>query len=126
MPPSRLESIVRTLHIRPGQHVLEIGCGHGIAADLICSRLKTGKFLAIDRSKTMVAAAIRRNARHIAAGLAEFQVAALEDFDPRKEKFDTILAVRVGLFHRESQRAAALVAPWLKPGGSIVTVFDEP
>lgn len=123
---SRLAHIVERLEIRPGQTILEIGCGHGVAADLICQRLRRGKFIAIDRSARMIAAAMRRNARHIAAGIAEFHVADFEAFDPGTLKFDRVLAVRVGVFHRKPQWALAIVERWLKPKGRIVVEYDEP
>jgi hypothetical protein len=37
-----------------------------------------------------------------------------------------VLAVRVALFHREPERARALVAPWLAPGGRVLSVYDTP
>jgi hypothetical protein len=39
---------------------------------------------------------------------------------------DVIFAVRVGVFHREPERARALVEPWLRPNGSGPTLFDLP
>lgn len=106
--------------------MLEVGCGHGVAADLICQQLSGGRLVAIDRSAKMIAAAVRRNARHISAGLAEFHVAELEDFDPGERRFDAVLAIRVGIFHREPERARAIVSRWLKPRGRIIAEFDEP
>ncbi|HEY5894968.1 MAG TPA: class I SAM-dependent methyltransferase, partial [Chthoniobacterales bacterium] len=88
------------MSIRPDDVILEIGCGHGVAAGLICGRLSDGHLVAIDRSTKMIAAAMRRNERHVASGKAEFHVVELSDFDPGDRKFDKILAVRVGLFHR--------------------------
>jgi cyclopropane fatty-acyl-phospholipid synthase-like methyltransferase len=120
----RLRTIVDGLGIRPGDRVLEIGCGHGVAATFVCEA--GGRLTAIDRSAQMVAAATRRNAAWVEAGTAEFLVASLEDADLGERRFDTIFAVRVGLFHREPARARALAARWLAPDGRIVAVFDEP
>lgn len=124
----RLRAIVERLNIAPDDHVLEIGCGHGVAATLVCERLAggSGRLTAIDRSPKMIAAAARRNAAHVEAGRAEFLVARLEELDLGDRRFDVVLAVRVGLFHREPQRARALVEPWLKPTGRLHALFDPP
>ena len=45
--------------------------------------------------------------------------ATLEDVDLGERRFDAILAVRVGLFHREPERARALAERWLAPGGRL-------
>jgi ubiquinone/menaquinone biosynthesis C-methylase UbiE len=121
----RLRAIVDGLDIAPGDRVLEIGCGHGVAATFVCERLDTGRLTAVDRSPKMIAAAEQRNARHVEAGTAEFLVRELEDLDLGERRFDTIFAVRVGLFHREPERARALAEPWLAPGGSLSTFYDE-
>jgi ubiquinone/menaquinone biosynthesis C-methylase UbiE len=122
----RLRRIVEQLDIRPGDRVLEIGCGHGVAATFVCERLQRGRLTAIDRSPKMIEAARRRNAAHVEAGTAEFIVATLEQLDLGDRRFDTIFAVRVGLFHREPDHARRLAERWLAPGGRLVAVFDEP
>jgi cyclopropane fatty-acyl-phospholipid synthase-like methyltransferase len=119
----RLRSVVEQLGIRPGDRVLEIGCGHGVAATFVCERLDGGRLTAVDRSPKMIEAAARRNAAHVEAGRAEFLVARLEELDRR---FDKVFAVRVGLFHREPGRAHGLVEPYLAPGGTVFSVFDTP
>jgi SAM-dependent methyltransferase len=103
----RLRSVVEQLDIRPNDRILEIGCGHGVAATLVCERLEGGRLTAVDRSPKMIEAATRRNAAYVEAGKAEFLVATLEDLELGDRRFDKIFAVRVGLFHREPDRAAS-------------------
>jgi ubiquinone/menaquinone biosynthesis C-methylase UbiE len=122
----RLLSIVDRLELRPDDRVLEIGCGHGVAATFVCERLQGGRLTAVDRSPKMIAAARRRNAAFVEAGLAEFLVGSLEELDLGERRFDKVFAVRVGLFHREPERAHALAARWLAPGGRVSAFFDEP
>jgi ubiquinone/menaquinone biosynthesis C-methylase UbiE len=122
----RLRAIVDGLGIEPDDRVLEIGCGHGVAATFVCERLRGGTLTAVDRSPKMIEAARRRNAEHVEAGRAEFLVAALEDLDLGERRFDKIFAVRVGLFHREPERARALAERWLAPGGTLAAHFDPP
>ena len=122
----RLRAIVDALDVGPSDRVLEIGCGHGVAATFVCERLEGGRLTAIDRSPKMIAAARRRNAAFVEAGGAEFLVASLEDLDLGDRRFDTVFAVRVGLFWRERERAERLVAPWLAPGGVVRAFYDRP
>jgi ubiquinone/menaquinone biosynthesis C-methylase UbiE len=122
----RLAAIVDGLGIRPDDRVLEIGCGHGVAATLVCERLESGRLTAIDRSPRMIEAATRRNAAYVDAGKAEFLVAELEDLDLGERRFDVVFAVRVGLFNRDPERARAYVEPWLAPGGRVHAFYDTP
>jgi ubiquinone/menaquinone biosynthesis C-methylase UbiE len=122
----RLRRVVEALDVRPNDRVLEIGCGHGVAATMVCDLLDSGRLTAVDRSPKMVEAARARNATHVAAGKAEFLVADLEDLDLGDRRFDLVFAARVGLFHREPDRAHQLVAPWLAPGARMHSFYDEP
>lgn len=122
----RLRGVVDRLGIRPGDRVLEIGCGQGVAATMVCELLTTGTLTAIDRSVKMIEAATRRNAAYVASGKAEFLIASLEDARLGDRRFDLVFAVRVGLFHRDPGRAHDLVRPWLAPGGRVLSFFDVP
>ena len=122
----RLRAVVEQLDIRPHHRVLEIGCGHGVAATLVCERLDGGRLTAVDRSEKMIAAATRRNARYVEAGTAEFLVQRLEQLELGDRRFDVVFAVHVGLFHREPARARGLVEPYLAPGGAVHAVWSPP
>jgi ubiquinone/menaquinone biosynthesis C-methylase UbiE len=122
----RLRTVVEHLDIQPDDRVLEIGCGHGVAATFVCERLEGGRLTAIDRSPKMIEAATRRNADYVEAGKAEFLVAELEALDLGDRRFDKVFAVRVGLFHRDPERARSLAEKWLAPGGDVFVFFDPP
>jgi len=122
----RLRRIVDQMNIRPSDRVLEIGCGHGVAATMVCEFLEGGRLTAVDRSKKMIDAASRRNDVYVEAGRAEFLCSDFETLDLGSRRFDKIFAVRVGLFWREPERARALAERWLAPGGELFVEYDEP
>jgi ubiquinone/menaquinone biosynthesis C-methylase UbiE len=114
----RLRRVVERLDPRPGERVLEIGCGHGVAATYVLER--GARLTGIDRSPKIIAAAKRRNARFVEAGSAEFLVAHLENLDLGDRRFDKIFAVRVARLHREPR----LAERWLVPGGIVLSEYD--
>ena len=118
--------MVDEIGVGPDDRVLEIGCGHGVAATLVCERLVAGHYTAVDRSEKMIEAAHRRNAGFVEAGRAEFLVGELETIDLGSRRFDTIFAARVGLFHHDPDRARALAERWLAVGGQLHVFFDTP
>ncbi|WP_369270356.1 class I SAM-dependent methyltransferase [Streptomyces sp. R11] len=125
--PERLTWAVENLDLTPGDRVLEIGCGRGVAAALICERLTSGTVTAIDRSATAVEAARRRNEGCVAAGRAVFRTASLEDSAFPDASFDRILAVNVNLFWvRSPDSELAALRRWLAPGGALCLCWEPP
>jgi SAM-dependent methyltransferase len=125
--PERLSWAVERLDLAPGDRVLEIGCGPGVAVALVCERLTSGTVTAIDRSGTAVEAARRRNATAVAAGRAALRRAALEEADFPDGAFDKIFAVNVNLFWVRSPAAElAALRRWLAPGGALSLCWEPP
>ena len=122
----RIEKMVVAMNIQPNDRVLEIGCGHGIAATLICRMLSGGSYLGVDRSRKMVAAAANRNTNYVSAGVAGFVVGRLEDLDLGQARFDKILAMRVRIFHDQPDEARRLAQRWLAPPGELFVEYDQP
>lgn len=92
------------LAVEPTDQLLEIGCGPGVAVSLVCEKLYDGNITAIDRSAKMIETARKRNADHVASGVASFQTASLEDAELGEVRFDKI-------FHQRRTVLAATVRP---------------
>jgi SAM-dependent methyltransferase len=121
----RLVWAVETLGVRPDDRVLEVGCGHGVAVSLVCERLDGGSVLGIDRSAKMIEMAARRNAAHVAAGRAAFQVAALHEADLGDARFDLVFAIHVPVLLRgDPRRELAIVRSHLGSGGRFALPFQ--
>jgi SAM-dependent methyltransferase len=121
----RLVWAVETLGVRPDDRLLEVGCGHGVAVSLVCERLAGGSVLGVDRSAKMIEMAARRNAAHLAAGRASFQVAALHEADLGAAHFDVVYAIHVPVFLRgDPRRELEIVRSHLAPGGRFALPFQ--
>ncbi|MEW5930562.1 MAG: methyltransferase domain-containing protein [Gemmatimonadota bacterium] len=123
--PARLQWAVDVLGVRPGERVLEVGCGRGVAIELLCERSDAALVVGIDRSPAAVAAAEARNSEHIAAGRARLLHAALAeaDFD---ERFDRVFAVNVNVFWLGPAKELAVVRRVLAPGGRLFLFYEPP
>lgn len=122
----RIHKFVEAMNVQPNDRILEIGCGHGVAASLVCEKLSAGHYVGIDRSLKMVAAATKRNVGFVDAGQAKFVVSTLESYDPGQERFDKVLAMKVRFFHDKPAEAIRLVQHWLAPNGRLFVQDDEP
>ena len=120
----RLAAVVEALGLRPGEQVLEVGCGHGVAATLALEKGVT--FVGVDRSPKMIQAAVKRNRAWVDADKAEFIACELEDLDLGVRRFDVVFASRVGLLHREPERGRRLLSRWLAPHGRLHVFYDKP
>ena len=96
--PERIRWAVETLAVEPGDRLLEIGGGPGVAASLVCEQLKRGRLLLIDRSATAIERTRRRNPEHVTSGRLALETVDAADFDPGEARFDKVFAVNVNLF----------------------------
>jgi Methylase involved in ubiquinone/menaquinone biosynthesis len=59
----RFHQAASLMNIQPHSHILEIGCGVGLAVEQIVLLLKTGTITAIDHSRPMIEKAKKRSAK---------------------------------------------------------------
>ena len=123
--PARIRWAVEILDVQPADQVLEIGCGPGYAAELICERLEKGKLLAIDRSESGVDRTKRRCAEHIAAGRLTVRHIDLATLRVPIKRLDRVFAFNVNLFWvRDCEAEVALLHERISPGGGIYLFFE--
>lgn len=112
--------ITEALSITPADRILEIGCGAGALASLICDRLDRGQVTAIDRSAAAIARASARNADHVATGRAVFHQVDLAEIDLARRRFDKIVAVNVSaLWIVDADNEWNRLLRHLRPAGTV-------
>lgn len=113
------------MDVQPTDHILEIGCGPGYGAELICSRLTKGKLFAIDRSESGVDRTKRRNKRFVDAGRLTVRQIDLATLRVPVRRLDKVYAFNVNLFWvRECADEVLLMHERLVPGGAAYLFFD--
>jgi ubiquinone/menaquinone biosynthesis C-methylase UbiE len=117
---------VQALDPLPHERIVEIGCGHGVAVDLVARRLDTGQVTGLDRSAKMIAMAARRNRAHVEAGRAAFVTADIEMWQPDDGAFDCAFAINVIVFADAADPGIGAVRRALAPEGRLVLVFQPP
>lgn len=122
----RIAWAVEQLGPRPGDHVLELGCGHGVALTLIAERLGgQGSVVGLDRSPKMTAAAAERNADAVASGRVRLVTGDVHAADLGEARFDRVLAIHFPPIQRgDPARELAVVARHLAPGGTLHVAFQ--
>lgn len=107
--------------------MLEIGCGSGVAASLVCARLVEGRMLAIDRSAIQIERTRRRNEAHVASGRLALETVALADLDVGDARFDKVFAINVNVFWLgPADEELARVRRALAPEGTLSLFYEAP
>lgn len=114
---------IETLAPKEGQHILDIGTGHGNALAELAKRTTNGLAAGIDPSEVMVRMASRRNAEAIRAGAINVVAGNANALPFPDGSFDGALAVHVLYFWPDLVRPFAEIARVLKPGGRLVLLF---
>ena len=123
--PPRIRWAVDLMDVQPSDHILEIGCGPGAAAELICERLETGKLFAIDRSESGVDRTKRRCAGFIESGRLTVRQIDLATLRVPVKRLNKVFAFNVNLFWvRSCADEVALLHERVVPGGAVYLFYE--
>jgi arsenite methyltransferase len=112
---------VNQLLIEPGDRVLEIGFGGGVALPSLLSRARF--VCGIDRSDDVVGSARRRFSSNVEAGTADFRIGSVEALPLAEGGFEKALTVNTVYFWTSLEAGMQEICRVLSPGGRVVIGF---
>ena len=123
--PARIRWAVDLMDVQPDDNILEIGCGPGAGAELICQRLVTGRLFAIDRSESGVDRTKRRCAKFVEAGRLTVRQIDLATLRVPVKRLTKVFAFNVNLFWvRDCADEVALLHDRVLPGGAVHLFYE--
>jgi trans-aconitate methyltransferase len=123
--PARIRWAVDVMDVQPNDSVLEIGCGPGAGAELICQKLSTGKLFAIDRSESGVDRTKRRCKEYVDAGRLTVRQIDLATLRVPVKRLNKVFAFNVNLFWvRDCTDEMALLHERVVPGGAVYLFYE--
>jgi ubiquinone/menaquinone biosynthesis C-methylase UbiE len=111
---------VGLLGLGPGDRLLEVGCGPGVAIAAAAGR--GAHVVGVDRSPVMIDQARHRNRQAVRHGQVELHAAPVERLPDLGAPFDAALAVNTLGFWTDPVAALSTMAGKLRPGGTIAVV----
>jgi ubiquinone/menaquinone biosynthesis C-methylase UbiE len=119
------DEVLDALAIAPGEHVLEIGFGHGRTLTVAADRSPDARFAGLDIAATAARAAQRRCRALVAAGRLDLRVGDGRALPWPDAAFDAAFTVHTLYFWPDPERHLAELARVLRPGGRFVLGFRE-
>ncbi|MGH9033985.1 MAG: class I SAM-dependent methyltransferase [Acidimicrobiia bacterium] len=110
---------VGLLDVQPGERVLELGFGPGVAITELARRATGGLVAGVDHSELMVRQARRRNAAPVRSGQVDLRIGSIDDLPEVGTDFDAALAVNVLQFSDDPAAVLGALRRVLRRGGRI-------
>ncbi|MEO0962064.1 MAG: class I SAM-dependent methyltransferase [Pseudomonadota bacterium] len=111
------------LPIDAGDHVLDIGCGHGAHLSVIAERNDVGLVVGSDHSADALGVARGFNEPAIAAGKVRLELAPADALPFDDGAFDKALSIHTVYFWENAAACFSEIARVLRPGGVFVLGF---
>ena len=116
-----VRQVVERMAIRPGQQMLDLGCGTGWATRQLAKAAPGASAVGVDVSPAMIA---RAEELHSYTIRARYEVAAFEALAFGDAKFDRAFSMEALYYAADLERALGELWRVLKPGGTADVVID--
>jgi ubiquinone/menaquinone biosynthesis C-methylase UbiE len=116
--------VIDLMHVRPADHILDVGCGGGMAVKLMSERVTTGFVAGVDYSEEMVAQAAKRNAEAVLRGQVQIKVGDVGALPYADASFDKVSGIETFYFWPDPMAGLREVHRVLKPGGQITIAME--
>lgn len=113
------------LLIQSNARVLDLGCGAGDAIAQMLHRVDSVHVTGLDRSKTVVRSALKRNRAAVQTGRAEIVEADLRRLPFPDAQFDRVFSIHTLYFWEDVNAVLAEIERVLVPGGSFVITYCD-
>lgn len=114
---------VDLLDIQPNDHVLELGCGPGLALQSCLTHATDGLVVGLDHSETMLAQSCARNRQAIRDKRLELRFGSLGELSDSPAQYNKIYSVNVIQFLEDLHAVFSVFYHHLKPGGLVATTY---
>ncbi|MDH4200548.1 MAG: class I SAM-dependent methyltransferase [Spirochaetia bacterium] len=116
---------VGLLELKPSDHVLEIGCGPGIALNEFSKMIASGKIIALDHSGLMINSVRKKFGSLEKSGILHTIAEKIEDVQLAPESLNAVFSSNAVQFWNNPVEVFNKIYSALKPGGIVVTNYME-
>lgn len=113
--------VIAAMQLRPGERVLDLGCGNGWATRLIAQASPGVQAIGVDAAPKMIA---RAEALHSLTIRARYELGTFEKLDFKDGHFDRVFSMEALYYASDLAQAIRECFRVLKPGGSVETLVD--
>ena len=113
--------VLAEMAIRPGEKVLDLGCGNGWSTRLLARAAAGAQAVGVDLSPGMIA---RAEELHSFTIRARYELASFEELEFEDASFDRAFSMEALYYARDLDRALSEIHRVLKPGGTLDAVVD--
>lgn len=117
------DAAIELLNPRDGEHILDLGCGHGRSLARLASRAAEVQATGVDQSGLMCALARRRHRRLIEQGGVRVVQATSDALPLGDGSYDAVLSVHTIYFWQSLPSHLREIGRVLREGGRIVVAF---
>jgi ubiquinone/menaquinone biosynthesis C-methylase UbiE len=116
-----VNQVIETMNIRPGDQILDLGCGNGWATRILAQKAPGAQAIGIDASPEMIA---RAESLHPLRIRARYEQSTFESLDFPDAKFQHVFSMEALYYSADPAQVIAESHRLLSEGGSIDIIID--